>query len=59
LPYYYAANASLQLGMIYEKRSEFSLALMYYTKVQDMDFEEYQFSINNKAQAGLNRIKGK
>jgi hypothetical protein len=59
LPYYYAANASFQLGMIYEKRSDFALARIYYSKVLDMDFDEYQFSISNKAQAGLNRIKGK
>ncbi len=59
LPYYFAANSSLQLGLIYEKRKEFDLAKTYYSKVLDMDFEEYQFSISNKAQAGLNRIKGK
>ncbi len=59
LPYYFAANSSLQLGMIYEKQNEYKLARKYYSKVLDMDFDEYQFSINNKAQAGLNRIKGK
>ena len=58
-PYYYAANSSLQLGMIYEKQDDFELARTYYSKVLDMDFDEYQFSISNKAQAGLNRIKGK
>lgn len=59
LPYYFAANSSLQLGLIYEKRNDFIKAKSYYLKVLDMDFEEYQFSITNKAQAGLNRIKGK
>ncbi len=59
LPYYFAANSSLQLGLIYEKRKEYDLAKKYYSKVLDMDFKEYQFSISNKAQAGLNRIKGK
>jgi len=59
LPYYFAANSSLQLGMIYEKRNDYTQAKIYYSKVLDMDFEEYQFSISNKAQAGLNRIKGK
>jgi tetratricopeptide (TPR) repeat protein len=59
LPYYYAANASLQLGLIYEKRYDFALARNFYSKVLDMDFDEYQFSISNKAEAGLNRIKGK
>jgi tetratricopeptide (TPR) repeat protein len=59
LPYYFAANSSLQLGLIYEKQNEYKLARKYYLNVLDMDFDEYQFSINNKAQAGLNRIKGK
>lgn len=58
-PFYYAANSSLQLGMIYEKHNDFILARTYYSKVLEMDFEEYQFSISNKAQAGLNRIKGR
>lgn len=59
LPYFYAANSSLQLGLIYEKKNDFKLAKFYFSKVLSMDFDEYQFSINNKAQAGLNRIKGK
>jgi len=59
LPYYYAANSSLQLGLIYEKRNDYAQARKYYSKVLDMEFDEYQFSITNKAQAGLNRIKGK
>ena len=58
-PYYFAANAALQLGLIYEHRKDFELARQYFSKVLDMDFDEYQFSISNKAQAGLNRIKGK
>ncbi len=59
LPYFYAANAALQLGLIYESQKNYSQARTYFSKVQDMDFEEYQFSISNKAQAGLNRVKGK
>jgi tetratricopeptide (TPR) repeat protein len=58
-PYYFAANSALQLGIIYEKRKEYELARQYYEQVLDMDFDEYQFSISNKAQAGLNRMKGK
>ena len=59
LPYYYAANSSLQLGMIYEKQNNLTQAKTYYSKVLDMDFDEYHFSISNKAEAGLNRIKRK
>ncbi len=59
LPYYFAANAALQLGLIYEKRKEYALAYSWFSRVPEMDFEEYRFSICNKAQAGLNRIHGK
>jgi len=59
LPNYYAANSALQLGLIYEKRKENALARLYFSKVLDMDFDEYQFSIKNKAQAGMNRIKNR
>ena len=59
LPYYFAANSALQMGIIYEQRNNFELARLYFSKVLEMDFDEYQFSISNKAQAGLNRIKGK
>jgi hypothetical protein len=59
LPYYFAANASLQLGILYEQRRNFTQARLYFSKVLDMSFDEYQFSISNKAQAGINRIKGK
>jgi len=58
LPYYYAANSALQLGLMYEKRKEYIQARKSFSKVLDMDFDEYEFSIKNKAQAGLNRIEG-
>jgi len=59
MPYYFAANSSLQLGIMYEKQYDYKQARKYYLKVLDMNFDEYHFSISNKAQAGLNRIKGK
>lgn len=59
LPYYFAANAALQTGLIYEKSEKYNLAKTFYERVLSMDFEEYQFSICNKAQAGLNRMKSK
>jgi tetratricopeptide (TPR) repeat protein len=56
-PSYFAANASLHLGLIYENKQQFNLATSYYQKCLDMDFEEYNFSISQKAKSGLNRIK--
>lgn len=59
LPQYYAANASLHLGMIFERRNDIELARAYYEKCLSMNFEEYHFSITHKAKAGLNRLSGK
>ena len=56
-PSYFAANAALHLGLIYENLNQFSLAARYYQQCLDMDFEEYNFSITQKAKSGLNRIK--
>jgi hypothetical protein len=55
--YYFAANASLQLGIIYENKNDFKKAEEYYELAQSMENEEYKNSINQKAKAGLNRIK--
>lgn len=59
MPQYYAANASLHLGMIYEQKNDFKQARYYYEKCLTMSFEEYHFSITHKAKAGINRLEGK
>ena len=57
--YYYAANAALQLGLIYEKRKDYQKARLYYEKARNMKNEEYKNSISQKAKAGLSRIEDK
>jgi hypothetical protein len=57
--YYFAANSALQLGNIYENKGDFTKAEEYYELAQSMKNEEYKNSINQKAKAGLNRIKNK
>lgn len=57
MPYHFAANAALQAGIMNEKAKNYSLARKYFEKVLTLDFDEYQFSIKNKAEAGLNRLK--
>ncbi len=57
--YYFAANAALQLGLIYEKNGNTSLASNYYTKVFTLKNTEYKNSIEQKAKAGLKRLKKK
>jgi tetratricopeptide (TPR) repeat protein len=57
--YYYAANAALKLGNIYEDKKDYNNARHYYEAAQNMENEEYANSINQKAKAGLNRIEDK
>jgi len=54
---YYAANACLNLGFIYEVQNNKDLAISYFKKAMSLNNTEYKYSINQKAKAGLNRIK--
>lgn len=56
-PYYFAANSSLMLGMIEEERMEMDKAKHYYKQCLDMEYEQYKNSIDQKAQAGLDRLR--
>jgi tetratricopeptide (TPR) repeat protein len=58
-PYYFAANAALQLGMIFEQKADYIKSAEYYELAQSMKNKEYRNSINQKAKAGLNRIQDK
>jgi len=57
--YYYAANAALKLGNIYENQQQYEAALKYYDEAQSMQNKEYRNSINQKAKAGINRIENR
>ncbi|MEE1885316.1 tetratricopeptide repeat protein [Pedobacter flavus] len=54
--YYYAANAALFLGAIYEKNKDFAKAAYYYKQAVDMKNHEYEKSIEGKAKLALKRI---
>lgn len=54
--YYYAANAALKLGIIYENRSDYEKAAFFFRAAQSMNNKEYKNSIDQKAKAGLNRL---
>lgn len=56
-PYYFAANAALQLGLIYEKQNKPEEAILHYKDCLSMDYDEYRTSISMKAKAGLNRLR--
>lgn len=54
--YYYAANAALNIGSIYETRKDKSKAATFYKQAIAMKNHEYENSIENKAKDGLKRI---
>lgn len=57
--FYFAANSALLLGNIYEEKLQYQLALDYYSKAMSLRGHEYQNSIDQKAQAGQDRVKEK
>lgn len=57
--YYFAANASLNLGLIYEESKDYKNARKYFELCPSFKNKEYRNSIGQKAKAGLNRIEGK
>jgi hypothetical protein len=57
--YYFAANAALQAGNICEMEERFEPAENYFRECLDMPNREYRRSMQQKAKAGLNRIKEK
>lgn len=54
--YYYAANAALLTGNIYEESKEYKKAADYYNQAINMKSHDYQTDIDNDAKAGLKRI---
>ena len=55
--YYFAANSALMLGLIYEEEKQKNKAEFYYRKCLSIKHEQYKNSIDQKALAGLERIK--
>ena len=55
--YYFACNAALQMGLIYEKQQNINKAKEYFNLCLDIDPNEYKHGLHQKAKAGLNRLK--
>ncbi|MEM6965299.1 MAG: hypothetical protein AAF573_11070 [Bacteroidota bacterium] len=55
--YYFACNAALQIGLIHEMYEDKAKAKEFFKLCLDIDPEEYQRSLHQKAKAGLNRLK--
>jgi hypothetical protein len=56
IPHYFAANAALQLGLIYESQQNWVGADTNYRLCAGLKHDEYENSLRQKAKAGLNRI---
>lgn len=56
-PWYFAPNACIKLGNIYERSGDKSNAELYYKKALTYSHHEYKNSIDAEAKAGLNRIQ--
>jgi len=54
--YYFSANSALFLGNLYETAGSKDSAAFYYKKCLEMRHHEYQNSIDQKAQAGLENL---
>lgn len=54
---YFAANAALKLGNLYEDQKNYVLANQYYKRCMEMKFTEYRNSITQKAKVGYERTK--
>ncbi len=55
--HYFAANSSLMLGQIYEEGHQYEKAKSFYRQTISIKHDQYKNSIDQKAKAGLERIK--
>jgi len=55
---YYASRAALQIGMIYEKQGNKTMAIQYYKKCLAMQDHDYKDSMDQKAKSGIARCSG-
>lgn len=56
---YYAARAALQMGFIYERRNQKTLAIAAFKQCLSMDDHEYKDSLDQRAKAGIARCEGR
>ena len=54
--YYFAANAALQIALLYEKSNNINEAKRYFNICIEMEDHQYELGIEQKAKAGLNRL---
>jgi tetratricopeptide (TPR) repeat protein len=54
--YYFACNAALQCGLIYEKSGDKTKAYLYFKKCLALNPSEYKDGLHQKAKVGLSRL---
>ena len=54
---FFACNAALQTGIIYEGQGDYAQAKIYFDRCLSMRPDDYQYSLHQKAKSGLNRLK--
>ncbi len=54
---YFACNAALQLGIIFEELAEYGKARSNYDSCLDMNPSDYKYSLHQKAKTGLSRLQ--
>lgn len=59
LPWYFACNAALQLGLLHEEKKTYQEARNAYLRCLDLTPETYAGGLHAQAKAGLGRIKRK
>lgn len=55
---FFACNACLQIGLIYEQLRQPVQAKEYFQRCLSLESDEYETELHQKAKAGLNRLKG-
>lgn len=55
---YFAARAALQTGYLYEKKGNNKEAIKFFNVVLELDDHEYKNSLDQRAKASINRIRG-
>lgn len=56
-PWYFACNAALQLGLLYEQNKDFTAARISFRRCLDIKPDEYAGSLHARAKAGLARVR--
>lgn len=58
-PAYFAARAALQNGLMYEKDSNYTQAMVWFNRCIGMEGHDFENSLEQKAKAGIERCKSK